>query len=172
LNKKKTLTTELKGRDLTHLGIIIDADEDPENRWLSIKNTCQDAGISNLPYQLPENGLIETIFIETIGKEINFGIWMMPDNKLRGMLETFLAYLVPNNNELLWEYAKEVTQEARNKGATFTDTQTDKANIYTWLAWQNEPGRQLHQAIKEKLFHPSHPQSNLFFNWFQQLFMI
>ena len=82
----------------------------------------------------------------------------------------FLAYLIPDDNKLLWDYAQETVQEARNKGATFTDVKQDKANIYTWLAWQNEPGRQLHQAINEKILHPNHPQSQVFFQWFKALF--
>jgi hypothetical protein len=170
LIKPEFIQTQLERRNLTHLGIIIDADEDPENRWISIRNTCLREGIPNLPDNLPERGLIQRVFIESISKEINFGIWMMPDNKLRGMLETFLTYLVPDEKELLWEYAQQVVQEARNKGATFTEVKEDKANIYTWLAWQNEPGRQLHQAVKEQILNPTHPQSKVFFNWFQQLF--
>jgi len=29
----------------------------------------------------------------TLESGIKFGVWMMPDNQSRGMLETFLAYL-------------------------------------------------------------------------------
>ncbi|MGK7946187.1 MAG: DUF3226 domain-containing protein [Microcystaceae cyanobacterium] len=164
------IQAQLERRNLNSLGIIIDADENPANRWISIRNSCIREGITNLPDNLPERGLIQRVFIEAISQEVTFGIWMMPDNQYRGMLETFLAYLIPDDNKLLWDYAQETVQEARNKGATFTDVKQDKANIYTWLAWQNEPGRQLHQAINEKILNPNHPQSQVFFQWFKELF--
>ncbi|HEY9646069.1 MAG TPA: DUF3226 domain-containing protein, partial [Chroococcidiopsis sp.] len=62
------------------------------------------------------------------------------------------------------------TQESRNQGATFTDAHRDKANIYTWLAWQNPPGRQLHEAVRERILNPTHPQAQLFVTWFKALY--
>jgi len=47
-----------------------------------------------LPNTLPETGLIHLT-----DTQIKFGIWMMPDNKMRGMLETFLAYMIPDENQ-------------------------------------------------------------------------
>ncbi len=36
--------------------------------------------------------------------------------------------------------------DARSLGAPCIEAHVSKANIYTWLAWQDPPGRQLHQA--------------------------
>jgi ABC-type glycerol-3-phosphate transport system substrate-binding protein len=95
----------------------------------------------------------------------------MPDNQTQGMLETFLKYLVPDERQSLWEYAQEVTQEAKQKGARFKDPHhLDKANIYTWLAWQNPPGRQLHDAVKQKILNPNHPKAQDFVKWFKALY--
>ncbi len=55
----------------------------------------------------------------------------MPDNRMCGMLETFLAYILPDANEVLWQFSQETTQEAKKKGAPFKDSHYDKANIYT-----------------------------------------
>ncbi|MDJ0797432.1 MAG: hypothetical protein QNJ51_11480 [Calothrix sp. MO_167.B12] len=137
------ISTELKASGLTHLGLIVDADDSPSGRWESVRNACLKS-IPNFPKKLLETGLIHT----TNG--IKFGVWIMPDNQMRGMLETFLAYMIPDTSETLWQYAQEVVKEAKSKGATFKEVHSDKANIYTWLAWQDEPGRQLHQAIKER----------------------
>ncbi|MDJ0619196.1 MAG: hypothetical protein QNJ63_21055 [Calothrix sp. MO_192.B10] len=60
--------------------------------------------------------------------------------------------------------------EAKSKGATFKEFHIDKANIYTCLAWQDSPGRQLHQAVKECILNPQHPQAQIFFNWFKNLY--
>lgn len=94
----------------------------------------------------------------------------MPDNRISGMLETFLAYLIPEEGDALWEYAQEVATEAKNRGALFISAHQDKANIYTWLAWQKPPGRQLHDAVKFKMLNPKHPKSQTFIQWFKRLY--
>jgi hypothetical protein len=39
INNKK-ISTRLKASRLTHLGLIIDADGNPKDRWQSIRNAC------------------------------------------------------------------------------------------------------------------------------------
>ncbi|MBD2297602.1 hypothetical protein H6G80_07240 [Nostoc sp. FACHB-87] len=158
------ISTELQASGLTHLGVMIDADENLSARWQSIRSACLPS-IPDIPEELPETGLIHMT-----KNRIKFGIWIMPDNQISGMLETFLAYLIRDESEFIWQYAQKVAQEAKNKGAPFKDSYIDKAKIYTWLAWQEEPGRQLHQAIKYKVLNPQHPNAQIFFTWFKNLY--
>lgn len=158
------ISTELQASGLSVLGIMIDADDNFLARWQSIRNASIKS-IPDLPALLPEEGLIHTL-----PNGIKFGVWIMPDNKMRGMLETFLTYMISTGDEALWQFAQEVVQEAKSKGAVYTDPHLDKANIYTWLAWQNPPGRQLHQAIKERILHPKHPNAQRFVTWFKNLY--
>lgn len=160
------ISTELQASGLAALGIIIDADDNPAGRWQSIRSASLKS-IPDIPEVLPEAGLIHTA-----PNGIRFGIWIMPDNQIRGMLETFLTYLIPVGNEGLWQFAQEVAQEAKSRGAAFTDTQLDKANIYTWLAWQSPPGRQLHQAVMERILNPNHPNAQEFVTWFRALYSL
>lgn len=157
------ISTELKASGLTALGLMVDADDDLSARWTSIRNACLKS-IPNLPDQIPQTGLI----LSTNG--IKFGVWIMPDNLMRGMLETFLSYMIPDESEPLWKYSQEVVAEAKRKGALFIDSHIDKAYIYTWLAWQNPPGRQLHNAILEQILNPQHPKAQTFVNWFKTLY--
>ena len=168
------ITIQLKDSPprLTHLGIIVDADDNelldenkqPIERWQSLRNACLSA-IPDLPKTLPPTGLIHVT-----QNNIKFGIWIMPDNQNKGMLETFLAYLVPDKYDKLWQFAQDQTQEAKNYEATFKNVHKAKADIYTWLAWQDEPGRQLHEAIKEPILNATHPKSQDFVNWFKRLY--
>lgn len=177
LVKSGSIATELKESDLTHLGIIVDADDNdnelldennkPIKRWQSLRNACLSA-IPDLPEILPPTGLIHSVPNDI--KIIKFGIWIMPDNHNKGMLEDFLAYLVPDESDHLWQFAKNQAQQAKNHGATFKDVHKAKADIYTWLAWQDEPGRQLHEAIKELILNATHPKSHDFVNWFKRLY--
>lgn len=160
------IATELQASGLSALGIMIDADDNPQGRWQSVRQACLKS-IPDIPEILPEKGLIHTT-----SNTIKFGVWIMPDNKMQGMLETFLAYMLPNENELLWQFSQETTQEARRKGAPFIESHYDKANIYTWLSWQNPPGRQLHQSIMERILNPQHPNAQNFVSWFKDLYSL
>ncbi len=158
------ISTELQASGLTNLGVIIDADEYPSARWISIRNACLPS-MPDIPEKISETGLIHMT-----KNGIKFGIWIMPDNQMRGMLETFLAYIIRDEGGTLWQYAQEVAQEAKSKGGSFKDSYLDKAKIYTWLAWQKEPGRQLHQAIKYEILNPQHPKVQTFITWFKTLY--
>lgn len=123
------LIAQLDLPKLEILGLIVDADNKPEQRWESVRKICQSC-VSEEIKDLPEGGLICTAH-NTANQAIRFGIWMMPDNRMRGMLETFLAYLIPDSDPL-WEYAQTAAQQAKLKGAPFKAVHTDKANIHTW----------------------------------------
>jgi len=158
------IDTQLDDSGLTALGLIVDADDNPTARWQQVRNVCLPR-ISNLPENLPEEGLIhQTNF------GVKFGVWMMPDNKTSGMLETFLGYMIPSGGDRLWDYTDEVIREAKNRGATFKENHTDKAKIHSWLSWQDPPGRQLHNAIMERILDPKHPKAEIFINWFKTLY--
>ncbi|MEB3123463.1 MAG: DUF3226 domain-containing protein [Snowella sp.] len=175
LTESEYLSTQLQTSGLTHLGIIVDADTEllqntenkPAGRWQSLRDACLKCEyIESLPEKFPSGGLIQNI-----DNDIKFGIWIMPDNQNQGMLETFLAYLVPDQSDCLWQFARKAAQEAReNYQANFKEVHRDKANIYTWLAWQDEPGRQLHEAINETIFNATHPKAQDFVNWFKNLY--
>lgn len=163
------ISTELKARDRQALGLIVDADDNLLGRWQGVRHICLQS-MPDLPETLPATGLIHTA-----PNGVRFGVWIMPDNQQRGMLETFLAELLPEEKSggektVLWDYAQQVVQQAKTKGAPFGDTHFDKANIYTWLAWQKPPGRQLHEAVKEHILTPCHPKAQVFLNWFQSLY--
>jgi hypothetical protein len=160
------ISTSLNESGLSALGIIIDADDNPSGRWRSIRNAAL-TSVPTIPESLPKEGLI----IST-PDGIKFGIWMMPNNEMCGMLETFITYLIPTESEEVWSFAQEVAQEAKNRGAKFKDSHLDKANIYTWLAWQDPPGRQLHNAITKRILDPNHDDAQKFVRWFKALYNI
>ncbi len=165
LAKIDRISTEILATGLTTLGIVIDADEKPKSRWQSIRDACL-LSIPDLPKALPEDGLIWQA-----PNDIRFGVWMMPDNKMRGMLETFLADIIPEQDQVLWEFAKESVQEAKLRGSKVTPNHIDKANIYTWLAWQEPSGLQISTAVKKRtVFDKTHPNAQKFVKWFKDLY--
>ncbi|MCI5133247.1 MAG: hypothetical protein D3904_17465 [Candidatus Electrothrix sp. EH2] len=161
---KEEINVQLKASGLKIMGIILDADDNPAKRWLSLRNCLLDR-YPDIPEELPATGLIHP-------GEIKIGVWMMPDNRERGMLETFLEFLLPDNSEALWKLAGRTCEQAAANGAGFKEARTDKAKIHTWLAWQNPPGRQLHDAVKQRILHSASPQAAIFMYWFQKLFEV
>jgi hypothetical protein len=161
---KDLINIELKASGLKIFGIIVDADDEPANRWQSIRN-CLLERYPDIPEELPATGLIHH-------GEIKIGVWMMPDNRERGMLETFLQFLLPDNDKNLWKFTEQSCKQASNCGASYKEAHLDKAKIHTWLAWQNPPGRQLHDAVKQRILRPASPQAAVFMQWFRELFEI
>lgn len=162
--KPGSFSAELKERNLKRLGILVDADDDPEHCWQRIRSAC--AGeFPRLPTVPDPAG---TVVSNVEGKTL--GIWLMPDNRSRGMLETFLAYLVPDGGSDLWTHACEAVAEAQSRGAPCRDAHNDKARIHTWLAWQDPPGRQLHNALIERILDPRSPYAEAFVAWFRRLY--
>jgi hypothetical protein len=162
---KEEIKIQLKASGVEILGIIIDADEYPVKRWESIRNSLLER-YPDLPTELPASGLIHS------GGAIKVGVWIMPDNRERGMLETFLHFLLPEDGQTLWQHSEKSCTQAKQLSAAFKDCHTDKAKIHTWLAWQDPPGRQMHQAIKERILAPSSAQAAVFIQWFCDLFEI
>lgn len=147
------------------IGIVVDANDDIAARWMAVRNRCMQS-FPDIPAELPEEGLIHIN-----GGGLRLGIWLMPDNRTAGMLETFLGYLVPEDGDALWTFAKHACEQAREQhGATFRQPHTAKAFVHAWLAWQDPPGSQLHQAIFKHILNPTSDKAQTFVNWFKQLF--
>ncbi len=157
---------EVREPSLMALGVILDSDGGADHTWRRVRHRCS-AFVENLAETIPPEGLIAAT---TSGKR--FGVWIMPDNRSVGMMESFLKYLVPTASADSWTFARQSVVEARQHGATYREVQTDKANMHTWLAWQDEPGRQLHEAIHHRILDPTSPHARPFVNWFRQLFQV
>lgn len=158
-----TIGSELKSPGLEALGILIDADDDPRGRWNQIRARCI-SQFPSLPDEMPSGGLIDQT------SKPHFGVWMMPDNESRGMLETFLLCLLPGGSDSMHAHAIRSRDEAKLLGAPFSEAHKDKALIHTWLAWQDPPGQQLHGAIIQRILNPTSERAGPFVSWFRALF--
>jgi hypothetical protein len=164
--KRANLSSNLKQAGLEVLGIVVDADDDPESRWETARANCLEA-FPDLPAALPPSGLI----LENT-ERLRFGFWMMPDCASAGMLETFLRHLVPSEQAMLWDHAQASAVQAKGIGADYAAAHTDKAHIHTWLAWQDPPGVAFGRALTRKTLNPHTPAAVPFVAWFKTLFQL
>ncbi len=144
------------------LGIIVDADTNLDGRRTSIKNILIQFGFS-VPPQFPEEGISKT----TNGN-INVSIWIMPNNKVKGMLEDFLEFLIPVGDKLL-PIAESTLNEIETKSLNrYKETYKSKALLHTWLAWQEDPGTPFGQAITKRYLIKEGTEVKDFISWLKE----
>jgi len=157
------ITGKLKGEDVTTVGVIFDANGDFSGRWNRMKGLLRDS-FPEMPDDMPVDGLVME---NTEHKRL--GIWIMPDNKSSGMLETFLRWLVKEQDQPLWEHAKTTKEKACELGAPCKDEPPEKALIHTWLAWQAPPGISFGRALQRSVLDPKADCARAFANWMKRL---
>ena len=161
----ETFPVQLKGSEITSVGIVVDADADLSARWRSVR-----AALIRLNYtNCPENPPLDGVVLREENKP-RFGVWFMPDNALPGMLEDFVAYLVPKD-DLLWSYASDTVNALPAERRKFADRHRCKAVIHTWLAWQLDPGTPMGQAITKQYLNGNAEGIRLFLDWIDRLFV-
>jgi len=160
----KRLRSLISGSEVMEvIGIVLDADNpNLRAKWDALRDR-----LAKENYELPDNPDINGTIITAEGKP-KIGIWLMPDNNANGMLEDFCRALV---DESKMTFADECVDKAKQQGiATFIDNHRSKAVIHTFLAWQNEPGMPLGQAITARALDGSHPTAQQFVGFLKKLF--
>lgn len=167
-----TIAAELLDSSREALGVVIDADAHPRQRWQSVRDRLlsdvEGLGPDDIPGDPPAQGFIVEVDRNAPRGPRRLGVWMMPDNRTSGMMETFTRSLVTQGE--LHGFAERSCDEAVGLGAPFKSVHRDKAIIHTWLAWQDPPGRQLHDAIKQRMLDPTLAPGQAFIRWFRELF--
>lgn len=160
----ESIPVHTKQSNLERLGIVVDADIDLDRRWQSLTQALVIAGYGQIPRR-PEPGgtIIEQPDLPVLG------VWLMPDNTTRGMLEDFVSLMVPDGDKL-WEYSSDCLREVVRIDRRFPESRLAKARIHTWLAWQEEPGTALSAAITKNYLRVNSPNALVFLGWLSRLF--
>ena len=146
------------------VGMVIDADDDPDARWRAIRYRLIEVGYRNAPAQPdPEGTTLEPPSGSPLPRA---GVWMMPDNRTQGKLETFLQFLVPQQDALL-THATDVVETLPTR--RFSDNDKPKAVMHTWLAWQEEPGKPYGTAITARFLDHDVPHVDVLVEWLKRL---
>lgn len=147
------------------IGLVLDADDsDATRRWQSVKDR-----LSHYPYQLPDKPTSSGILIDAIDDKPRLGVWLMPNNADSGMLEDF-CYLLAEPEAR--SFAAECVDKAEaKKVTTFKAAHRSKAVVHTYLAWQDEPGQPLGQAITRQSLRSDEQIALQFIEWLRELFL-
>jgi hypothetical protein len=158
LNEK--LPVLLKG-SYTSIGIVVDADLDVQSRWQSIRGRLRQSG-----YEVPATPGADGLIVRD--RQPAVGVWIMPDNVLPGMLEDFVRQLVPPGDDL-WPLAERSVAAIPAPSRRFNATAERKAEIHTYLAWQEQPGTRMGSAIANQYFEANARLAITFVEWFTRL---
>ena len=145
------------------IGVVLDADENVESRWQSIRDKLQ-----NDLYRLPDVPDPGGTIVDAVEDLPRLGFWLMPNNVDPGMLEDFCRQLAPDD---AIAFAEDCVTQAREKSfATFRDAHRSKAVVHTYLAWQDEPGKPLGQSITARVLQPKTAIAATFADWLRALY--
>ncbi len=123
----QTIRVWLKRSGLKRLGLVVDADVDIQARWEFFRNILGEEGYHGLPKTPGKDGRI----IKQNGRP-TVGIWIMPDNNSVGMLEDFIAFLVPEGDQLL-PLVEGCLDRIPVEHRRFRQRDRSKAKIHTYL---------------------------------------
>ncbi len=159
------LTQRLKiTGELACIGVIVDADLGVAGRWQRLHDILTNSGYVDVPDAPTAGGTL----VEHEEKP-RVGIWIMPNNTLPGKVEDFIALLVPAEDSL-WKQAKRNVQEIPEAERRFNSEAFIKAHIHTWLAWQENPGQPMGQAITRRYLNSTAPEALRLIGWLRRLF--
>ena len=153
---------EIKSPGRLALGMMVDANEDPQARWRSLRGRLKEENIT-LPDAPKRNGTI----VEA-GPRI--GLWMMPDNQSPGELEDFIEKLIPPDDPV-WKMACQFIDAIPDSERKFPGHKQTKAKVRAWLATRERP-RQFGEAISKGDLPVSAPIAIALADWLRNLFTV
>lgn len=162
-NLNEQIPIRFKQSDIRTVGIIIDADTDLKNRWDSLKSILETQGFI-VPEVIPLDGLI------IHNNNLTMGVWIMPNNNLNGMLEDFISFLIPKEDQLLPIVKSTLNYIEAKKLNSYSLIHKSKAVIHTWLSWQADPGTPMGLGITKRYLNTDEETCLKLTNWINKLF--
>jgi len=160
----KSIPVRFKQADIEAIGIIIDADINLNDRWMQVKNLLSHQGFE-VPGDLPAEGLVLS------NGNVKVGVWVMPNNNTNGMLEDFIAFLVPPDDKLLPIVDAALNDIADKKLNKYSPAHQSKARIHSWLSWQEDPGTPMGLGITKRYLTTENKSCQRLMEWLQKLFI-
>lgn len=171
LHTLPTLLENLVDREDGRVAVVLDADQ-PEHGGgfeRTVKQFSEVVG--SYGYQLENAGGVShsgLLFRHDDGLN-DVGLWVMPDNAGDGILEHWMAGCLKASEQPWFDHACQVLDQLPWP-AKFKPIRRPKAEIATWLAWQERPGEDLYNAIEAHLLDDENPLFMGLSEWLGRIF--
>ena len=157
---KDSIGPEIKVAGRTHLGILVDANDNFNARWQSVANHLRQADV-NPPTHTAQTGTV-------VAGQPRVGIWLMPNNGSPGELEDFIRQLIPAGDPV-WPRAQRYIDGIPEADRRFATGKVLRAKIHAWLATRAEP-RKMGGAIGVGDLNAMDPLARQFIDWLRWVF--
>jgi hypothetical protein len=162
------LMPQLADGSVTHLAMVTDADYVNDGWGYAQTVQTVKAAIRSHGYGNPDNSIPGLSFPHSDGLR-PFGLWVMPDNALEGMVEDWIKNAVGRTERSLLDHA--VTTVSRLPAPTkFNVIHRCKSEVATWLAWQRIPGERLHSVVNDDLIDMASAPVQQVIAWLQRIY--
>lgn len=159
----ESIVGEVLVEDRKAVGIVVDADEDPEGRWESVAGQLREVHI-----EIPQEPTPGGICIEGGSHLPRVGVWLMPDNRSTGELEDFVKAMLPDADPV-WPCSTRYIERIAPEHRKFKEKKELRAKVHAWLATRKQPGR-MGAAIKEGDLEIDGELAVGFADWLRRLF--
>ena len=160
-NLLRFIEPEIRVPGRAAVGIVADANDNPDARWAAISHRLREAEIGGVPKAPSPGGTI-------MDGPPRVGVWLMPDNRRPGELEDFVQEMIPLD-DLVWPLARKYIEDIPEEARKFPAGKTSRAELHAWLATREEPGR-MGSAIGRRDLQTDGPLCSAFLAWIERLF--
>ena len=147
------------------IGILADANDNIDARWQAVADRIRRAGLGIEPPTRPDPA---GAIIPEGPRSPRVGIWLMPNNRLSGELEDFVAEMIPDGDPV-WPRARAYIDGIPEADRKFKAGKVQRARVHAWLAAREEP-RRMGLAVGAGDLDADDPLCQVFVNWLQRLF--
>ena len=105
----------------TAVGILVDANDDPNSRWHAVADRIRAAGIEPPSSPDPDGTIIDVT--------PRVGIWLMPDNGSPGELEDFVAKMIPCD-DAVWPLSEDYIDGIPEAERKFAEGKVLRAKVH------------------------------------------
>lgn len=159
--------------EMEQLAIVLDADITGQNNG-GFKQTIESIKAKTSPHGYNKihtyvNGGVKIDHSDSGMKPL--WIWIMPNNKDDGTIENWIKDIIISSDRALFDQACMSVSALSNK--KFSRTSIVKAEIATWLAWQEQPGRTPAYTLRpgKELVDTSHLNFIQLQEWLKEAFL-
>ena len=160
-NLLRFIEPEIRVPGRAAVGIVADANDNPDVRWAAISHRLREAEIGGVPKAPSPGGTI-------MDGPPRVGVWLMPDNRRPGELEDFVQEMIPSGDPA-WPLARKYIEDIPKEARKFPAGKTSRAELHAWLATREEPGR-MGSAIGRRDLQTDGPLCSAFLAWIERLF--
>ena len=157
-----TVGAEMLAPGRQSVGVLIDADDDLQERWDELVDRLSEEGIRIPALPNPAGTIVNIVDGPPIG------IWVMPDNVSPGELEDFVQKMIPAG-DAVWPKSQTYINQIPVKLRKFRPGKLLRAQVYAWLATREIPGR-MGAAMGAGDLNIDIENCNNFIDWLRRLF--